>query len=158
MLSEFLDCPFLIAPLVFSNLCPVSCVPNVVRVSGLSMLDCPFAFQSSMDNPETVITLGTQDTGQRLEKTKGEIKNGQSRNSDNIGYTGQRQSRNSDNIGYTRHRIKTIQKLCLVYPMLSEFLDCLYPVSCVPNVVRVSGLSLSCVPNVVTTLGTQDTG
>ena len=67
--------------------------------------------QSRMDNPETVITLGTQDTGQRLEKTKGEIKNGQSRNSDNIGYTGQRQSRNSDNIGYTRHRIKTIQKL-----------------------------------------------
>ena len=61
-----------------------------------------------MDNPETVTTLGTQDTGQRLEKTKGTIKNGQ--------------SRNSDNIGYTRHRTKirenqrgnqewTIQKL-----------------------------------------------
>jgi hypothetical protein len=74
-----------------------------------------------MANPETVITLGTQDTGQRLEKTKGEIKNGQSRN---------------------------------------EFLDCLYPVSCVPNVVRVSGLSLSCVPNVVRVSGLslQDTG
>ena len=61
-----------------------------------------------MDNPETLTTLGTQDTGQRLEKTKGAIKNGQ--------------SRNSDNIGYTRHRTKirenqrgnqewTIQKL-----------------------------------------------
>jgi hypothetical protein len=37
--------------------------------------------------------------------------------------------------------------------MLSEFLDCLYPVSCVPNVVRVSGLSLSCVPNVVRVSG-----
>ena len=32
-----------------------------------------------MDNPETLATLGTQDTGQRLEKTKGAIKNGQSR-------------------------------------------------------------------------------
>ena len=30
-----------------------------------------------MDNPETLATLGTQDTGQRLEKTKGTIKNGQ---------------------------------------------------------------------------------
>ena len=61
-----------------------------------------------MDNPETLTTLGTQDTGQRLEKIKGAIKNGQ--------------SRNSDNIRYTRHRTKirenqrgnqewTIQKL-----------------------------------------------
>ena len=32
-----------------------------------------------MDNPEKLATLGTQDTGQRLEKTKGTIKNGQSR-------------------------------------------------------------------------------
>ena len=46
-----------------------------------------------MDNPETVTTLGTQDTGQRLEKTKGTIKNGR--------------SRDTDNIGYTRHRLKT---------------------------------------------------
>jgi hypothetical protein len=45
-----------------------------------------------MDNPETVTTLGTQDTGQRLEKTKGTIKNGR--------------SRDTDNIGYTRHRLK----------------------------------------------------
>ena len=36
-----LDCPFLIAPLVFSNLCPVSCVPNVASVFGLSILVCP---------------------------------------------------------------------------------------------------------------------
>jgi hypothetical protein len=35
--------------------------------------------------------------------------------------------------------------LCLVFPMLSVSLDCLRPVSCVPNVVSVSGLSSSCV-------------
>jgi len=38
-----------------------------------------------MDNPETLTTLGTQDTWQR-------------------------QSRDTDNIGYTRHRTKTIQR------------------------------------------------
>ena len=32
--------------------------------------------------------------------------------------------------------------LCPVYPMLSVSLDCLRPVSCVPNVVNVSGLSI----------------
>ena len=40
-----------------------------------------------MDNPETLAILGTQDTEERLEKTKGAIKNGQSRDSGNIGYT-----------------------------------------------------------------------
>ena len=39
-----------------------------------------------MDNPETLATLGTQDTGQRVEKTKGTIKNGQSRDTANIVY------------------------------------------------------------------------
>ena len=39
-----------------------------------------------MDNPETLATLGTQDTGQRLEKTKGAIKNEQSRDTGHIGY------------------------------------------------------------------------
>jgi hypothetical protein len=34
-----------------------------------------------MDNPETLAILGTQDTEQRLEKTKEAIKNGQSRDS-----------------------------------------------------------------------------
>jgi hypothetical protein len=47
-----------------------------------------------MDNPETLATLGTQDTGQRLEKTKGAIKNGQ--------------CRDTGNIGHTRHETKTI--------------------------------------------------
>ena len=39
-----------------------------------------------MDNLEKLATLGTQDTRQRLEKTKGTIKNGQSRETGNIGY------------------------------------------------------------------------
>ena len=41
--------------------------------------------QSRMDNPETMATLGTQDTRQR-------------------------QSRDTGNIGYTRHKTKTIQR------------------------------------------------
>ena len=40
-----------------------------------------------MSNPETLVTMGTQDTGQRLEKTKRQIKNGQSRDTGNIGCT-----------------------------------------------------------------------
>jgi hypothetical protein len=39
-----------------------------------------------MDNPETLATLGTEDTGQRVEKTKGTMKNGQPRDTGNIGY------------------------------------------------------------------------
>jgi hypothetical protein len=39
-----------------------------------------------MDNPETRATLGTQDTGQRLEETRRAIKNGKSRDTGNIGY------------------------------------------------------------------------
>jgi hypothetical protein len=44
MLPVSLGCPFLIVPLVFSTLCPVSYVPNVASVSGLSILDCLFGF------------------------------------------------------------------------------------------------------------------
>ena len=40
-----------------------------------------------MDNPEILTTLGTQGMGGRLQKTEGTIRNGQSRNTDNIGYT-----------------------------------------------------------------------
>ena len=39
-----------------------------------------------MDNPETLATLCAQVTGQRLEKTKETIKNGQPRDTGNIGY------------------------------------------------------------------------
>ena len=41
-----------------------------------------------MDNPEILTTLGTQGMGRRLQKTEGTISYGQSRNTDNIGYTG----------------------------------------------------------------------
>jgi hypothetical protein len=40
-----------------------------------------------MGNPEILVTLATQGTGQRLEKTQGQIKNGQSRNTGNIACT-----------------------------------------------------------------------
>ena len=38
-----------------------------------------------MDNPEILATLGTQVTGQRLEKTKETIKNGQPREHATLG-------------------------------------------------------------------------
>ena len=43
--------------------------------------------KSRIGNPEKLVTLGTQDAGQRLEKTKGQTKNGQSRDTGNIGCT-----------------------------------------------------------------------
>jgi hypothetical protein len=44
VLPVSLDCPFVIASSVLSNVYfrPVSCVPGVASVSGLSILDCPF--------------------------------------------------------------------------------------------------------------------
>jgi hypothetical protein len=36
-------------------------------------------------NPVTLVTLGPHDTGQRLEKTEGEIKNGQDKHN-NLGH------------------------------------------------------------------------
>jgi hypothetical protein len=39
-----------------------------------------------MDHSETLATLGTLETEQRLEKTKGAIKNGPFRDSGNIGH------------------------------------------------------------------------
>jgi hypothetical protein len=40
-----------------------------------------------MGNPETLVILGGQDIGQRLKKTQGKIKNGQSRDTGNMGRT-----------------------------------------------------------------------
>ena len=49
-----------------------------------------------MDNTEKLTTFGTQDKDkQMLENTKGAIKNGQYRETDNIGYTRQRQLKNT---------------------------------------------------------------
>ena len=45
-----------------------------------------------MGNTETLVTLATQVTGKRLEKSQGQIKN--------------RKSRDTGSIGYTRHRTK----------------------------------------------------
>jgi hypothetical protein len=72
-----------------------------------------------MGNPEILVTLATQGTGQRLEKTQGQINNGQSRDTGSIGYTRHKtkvrenprqiksgQSRDTGNIGYTGHRTK----------------------------------------------------
>ena len=47
-----------------------------------------------MDNPGTQATLGTHDTGQRLEKTEVAIENGQSRDTGNIGNTRHRTKKN----------------------------------------------------------------
>jgi len=43
-----------------------------------------------MDNPVTLATLGPHDTGQRLEKTTGVIKNEQFSDTGHIGSTGHR--------------------------------------------------------------------
>jgi hypothetical protein len=83
-----------------------------------------------MGNPETLVTLGTQDTGKRIEKTQGQINNGQSRDIGNFGYTGQRlektqgqikngQSRDTGNIGCTRHRTKKNKTKHTTYPYLT---------------------------------------
>ena len=43
--------------------------------------------KSRVGNPETLVTLATKDTGQMLEKSHGQVNNGQSRDTCNIGYT-----------------------------------------------------------------------
>jgi hypothetical protein len=50
--------------------------------------------QSRIDNPEKLATLGTQDTGRRQTK-QGAIKNGQSRETGNIGHTRHRAKKNT---------------------------------------------------------------
>jgi hypothetical protein len=76
-----------------------------------------------MDNPETLATLCTKDTGRRqtkqinvIENTKGAIKNGQSRDTGNIVYKGHRTKTNKTNKRYREHRRFnqewTIQRHC----------------------------------------------
>jgi hypothetical protein len=87
-----LDCFLGFLYRLFVLLRPVSCVPRVANVSGLFIPGCSSVFstvylfvfaahktqdedkqinvekteeQTRMDNPETLATLGTQDTGQR---------------------------------------------------------------------------------------------
>ena len=57
VLPVSLDCPFLIVPSVFSNVYfrPVSCVPGVSSVSGLSILDCPFGFPNVYFRPVSCV-------------------------------------------------------------------------------------------------------
>jgi hypothetical protein len=65
MLPVSLDCSFLITPSVFSNVyCrPMSCVPSVASVFGLSIRDYSFGFL--WNNPMSLATLGTQDMGRQ---------------------------------------------------------------------------------------------
>jgi hypothetical protein len=60
---------------------------------------------------QTLTTLGTQDTGQRLEKTKGAIKNGQSRDTGNIGYTRHRTKVRENQRGNQEWTIQTLTTL-----------------------------------------------
>ena len=57
-----------------------------------------------MDNTEKLATLGTQDKDkQMLENTKGEIKNGQYRETGNIRYTRRRPTKQKNNAICVRH-------------------------------------------------------
>jgi hypothetical protein len=111
----------------------VSCVPNGVSVSWLSIIGCPFVFVLFLVYPNGVSVIGY--ISHRM-KTKG-----QSRMDNQETLTP---------FGHTRHRTKTkgqskvsldcplVFVLCLVYPSgvnvsWLSILDCLRPVSCVPK-------------------------
>jgi hypothetical protein len=135
----------------------VSCVPYVASFSGLSISDCSFGILYCLLS---------------LTNTERAIRNGQSRETGNIGYTGHK-SRTSNIREYrTSNQKWTIQRnwwllvryslmfvvldLCPVYPMLPVSLDCPFLiactvfsnvccprlVSCVPYVASFSGLSI----------------
>ena len=57
-----------------------------------------------MDNTETLATLDTQDTGQKLKKAEGAMKNGQHRDTSNIGHTGQKLESRRGNQEWTTQR------------------------------------------------------
>jgi hypothetical protein len=147
-------------------LSPVSGVPNVGCVSGLSQSCvlctqcwlCPWIVSDLCLVYPMLAVLGTQDTGLR-----------QSRDTANIGYTRHRSETIQRHNQHWVHKTETIQRHSQHWvhkTILAVSLDFLSPVSCVPNVGGVSGLSQSCVLCtqcwlclwIVSALGTQDTG
>jgi Flp pilus assembly protein TadB len=102
----------------------IGCVPNVDSISVLFF----FVFILCLVYPMLTVSLQTQD---RDKQTKTQY-----RDTVNIGYTRHRtktnkqktQHRDTVNIGYTRHRTETnfVSVLCLVYPMLTVSLCCVF--------------------------------
>jgi Fe-S-cluster containining protein len=121
MLPVSLDCPFLISPLVFSTVYSLQSVLCLMYPMLSVSLDCPFLISPF------------------LEKTKGEIKNGQSRETDNIGYTRHRTDYPMLPVSLdcpflisplVFSKVYSLQSvLCLMYPMLSVYLDCPFLIS-----------------------------
>ena len=123
VLCVSLDCPFLL-PLSFDCLRPVSCVPNVVSFSGLSILDCPsvlivfvlcLVYQMlpvSLDCPFLISPLFSLSSSCVL-------------------------------------CTKCCQFLWIVHSSLPLSVVCLHPVSYVPNVASFSGLSILHCPSVL---------
>jgi hypothetical protein len=71
-----------------------------------------------MDNPEILTTLGTQGMGRRLQKTEGTIKNGQSRDTDNIGYTIHMMKKNTAKQKQENTRQKTNRRFSVILSRL----------------------------------------
>jgi hypothetical protein len=125
----------------------------------LVSLDCPskriLKGQSTMDNPETLATLDTQDE----DNTEGAINNGQSRDTGNICHTRRRENRRAINNGQSFSILFVLCGQCsqclwivhcwlplrfslrLVWPMLLVSLDC-------PLLIAPSVLSSSCVATI----------
>jgi hypothetical protein len=174
-----LDCPFsfLCCVMFFSFVClgPVSYVPNVASISGMSVLDCPFSFQGTIKNRHARDTGNIGHIRHRTktyktkkhnttQKTEGTIKNRHARDTGNIGHIRHTRVRNCLPIWNT-----WVQYKCLVVSVLLIFLVfcvvlccvvffsfvCLGPVSYVPNVASISGMSvLDCPFSFLCCLGT----
>jgi hypothetical protein len=118
-----------------------------------------------MDNPEKLVTYGTQDDDKQ--------NNGQSRETGNIGYTRRWQAKQCYVTSFSGLYIVLLvfvlctlcyqflwivhcfACLCLVYPMLPVSLDCplfCLSLSCVPYVTSFSGLSIVLLVIVLCTL------
>jgi hypothetical protein len=93
---------------------------------------------SRMDNPETLTTLGTQDTGQR-----------QSRDTDNIGYTRHRKKTIQRHWQHWVHKTKTIQRHWQHWVHKTQDKDN-------PEILTTLGTQDEDNPETLTTLGTQD--